>query len=708
MVEASSGDDVTAEEPPAESGREQRVTPLELFFDLVFVFAVTQVTAFLSHNPTWGGLLRGLLLLGVLWWAWSAYAWLTNTLDPEEGVVRLVMLAAVAAMLIVSLAAPHAYGSEALIFALAYLVVRVIHLVLFAIAGRGDHDLFLAVARHAPSATLGAGLLVAAAFLRGGPQLGLWGAALAIDYLGPALAGQMRGWRISPGHFVERFGQIVIIAFGESVVAIGVGIGVGIGGLTLDGALIGAALLGITVIATLWWSYFDWVVYVAQDRLIEATGVRRAILARDAYSYLHLPMVAGIVLFAFGLKEALPQATSPLSIVPALGLVGGVVVYLLAHIALRLRIGGGLGRGRPVAAVLLAATLAGAESIPGLATLGLVAAALTGLIAYEVLRHREERAHIRSRRDTFNTEGAQRLPSAHPETRPGVAVSSIDRGRGVQPQGARLTPSAHWTNGARTHPRSAPAPNRTAPEEETTMNITLNNGVEMPALGFGVFQTPPEQTIAAVVEALRVGYRLIDTAASYFNEREVGEGIRRAGIDRSETFIETKVWLSDYGYDETLHAFDKSAGKLGVDQIDLLLLHQAVPTDFDRTIQAYRALERPVRDPSRLRRHAHRVGAQLRLLRRCHRRGRRAAVLRDPYSRLPFRLERPCLASPHTKEHWRRRPAAPARRAGRPAQTGVTNRGPWGSPRRARGQSNGAERLSDPSMGTLGAGPRGR
>jgi len=123
------------------------------------------------------------------------------------------------------------------------------------------------------------------------------------------------------------------------------------------------------------------------------------------------------------------------------------------------------------------------------------------------------------------------------------------------------------------------------------MNVTLNNGVEMPALGFGVFQTPPETTAASVAEALRVGYRLIDTAASYFNEREVGEGIRRAGLDRSEVFVETKIWISDYGYDQTLHAFDKSAGKLGVERIDLLLLHQALPTDFDKTVGAYKALE---------------------------------------------------------------------------------------------------------------------
>lgn len=121
--------------------------------------------------------------------------------------------------------------------------------------------------------------------------------------------------------------------------------------------------------------------------------------------------------------------------------------------------------------------------------------------------------------------------------------------------------------------------------------ITLNNGVEMPALGFGVFQTPPDDTAVAVAEALRVGYRHIDTAAAYANERGVGDAIRQSGLNRSDLFIETKAWISDYGYDETLHAFDKSARKLGVEQIDLLILHQALPSDFDRTLAAYRALE---------------------------------------------------------------------------------------------------------------------
>src|SRR6266545_3071983 len=151
------------------------------------------------------------------------------------------------------------------------------------------------------------------------------------------MVGRMRGWRISPAHFVERFGLIIIIALGESIVAIGVGAA----GLSLDAGVIAAALLGLTVVACLWWSYFDWVIFVAQAALAEATGAARAALARDAYSYLHLPMVAGIVLFAFGLETTLHDASDPLPIVPAVGLCGGVALYMLAHVALRLRIGGG-------------------------------------------------------------------------------------------------------------------------------------------------------------------------------------------------------------------------------------------------------------------------------------------------------------------------------------------------------------------------------
>jgi low temperature requirement protein LtrA len=306
-------------------------------------------------------------------------------------------------MLVVSLAAPGAFGSDGVIFGVAYFVVRALNLLLYAIAGRGDRDQFRAVVRLVPTATLGAALLVVAGFLDGSAQLALWGAALAINYLG-ALLGHLRGWRVSPEHFVERFGLIVIIALGESIVAIGVGAA----GVPLDAGVIAAALLGVTVVACLWWSYFDWVVYVALARLAEATGVRRATLARDAYSYLHLPMVGGIVLFAFGLKTTLADVGGSLGIVPALGLCGGVALYLLAHVALRLRIGGGLGWGRPVATVLFLGLLPVATLMPALTALGLVAAVCVSLIVYEVVRHKESRAWIRSRRGAFTMEEAHR------------------------------------------------------------------------------------------------------------------------------------------------------------------------------------------------------------------------------------------------------------------------------------------------------------
>jgi low temperature requirement protein LtrA len=397
--------------------REHGVTRLELFFDLVFVFAITQVTSFLSHTPTWGGLLRGLLLLGALWWAWGAYAWLTNTLDPEEGAVRLAVLGAMAAMLVAALAVPGAFGRDGVTFGVAYFVVRALHLVLYSIAGRGDRDLFRAVVRMVPAWTLAPALLVVAGFLDGSGQLALWGAALAVDYLG-VLIGRMRGWRISPAHFVERFGLVIILALGESIVAIGVGAA----GLPLDAGVIAAALLGVAIAAALWWSYFDWAVYVAQAKLSEATGARRAAFARDAYSYLHLPMVAGIVLFAFGLETTLHDAASSLPTVPALGLVGGIALYLLAHVALRLRIGGtGVGRGRPIASLLLLGLLPVAREVPALTALGIVAAVCASLIGYEVLRHREARAWIRSHRGAFTLEEASRVePSRRRNRRPGA------------------------------------------------------------------------------------------------------------------------------------------------------------------------------------------------------------------------------------------------------------------------------------------------
>jgi low temperature requirement protein LtrA len=369
-----------------------RVTPLELFFDLLFVFAFTQVTGFLSDDPTWNGLLRGLLVLSVLWWTWAGYARLTNRLDPEEDLIRFVVLAAVAAMLVVSLALPTVFGAGGVVFAIGYFVLRSLHFVLARQATGADPEWRRTTLAVAPNAVLITAALLVASRVRGNAQLACWVLAALVAYVWPLL-GRAGGWEVSPEHFVERFGLVILIALGEAVVAVGAGAA----GLRLDARVLAAALLAMAVIACLWWAYFDWVVYVASRRLDDATGTARATLARDAYAYLHSAMVAGIVLFAYGVETALHHPASPLDPVPASALAGGVSLYFIAHVALRLRIGGGLGRGRPVAALAAAALAPVAVAVDPLVTLSILALVCVALIAYEVMRHRDDRATIRSR-----------------------------------------------------------------------------------------------------------------------------------------------------------------------------------------------------------------------------------------------------------------------------------------------------------------------
>jgi low temperature requirement protein LtrA len=372
------------------SAREERVTPLELFFDLVFVFAITQVTTLLSKDPTWAGLLRGLIVLAALWWAWAAYAWLTNTLNPEEGLVRIAMFVVMGAMLVCALAVPEAFGDHGVIFGVAYLVVRVMHLALYSLAARGDPDLLGAVLRMVPSSTISGFLILGAGFLEGKERTTLWVLALAIDYLG-VLVGRGQGWRLSPGHFVERHGLVVIIAIGESIVALGVSAS----GTPLTAGVITTALVGMTIATALWWTYFDWVAIVVEYRLRQETGTAQTTLARDAFSYLHFVMVAGIVLFAMSMKKALAHYDAHLAVVPATALCAGLGAYLLAHVLLRYRISGTIGRGRPAALIALLVFWPFADDVPALAALSVAAAVFVVLIAYEAIRYRESRFFIR-------------------------------------------------------------------------------------------------------------------------------------------------------------------------------------------------------------------------------------------------------------------------------------------------------------------------
>jgi low temperature requirement protein LtrA len=370
---------------------DERVTPLELFFDLVFVLAITQCTALMAAHPTWEGLAEGVLVLAMLWWAWVGYAWLTSVVDPEEGSVRLAIFVAMAALLVAALCVPRAFGANGLEFAIAYAIVRVAQIALFNVASRDDPQLRHSILTGLVGSTAtGAALLVTASFTDGALQLGLWALALVLDMSGPLFFG-VEGWKLVPGHFAERHGLIVLIALGESIVAIGVG-----ANHSVDAGVIGAAVLGTILAAALWWMYFDVVALVAARRLARAAvGREQNALARDAYSFLHLPMIVGIVLVALGMKKTLAHVEDPLKIVPDFALLGGVAIYLLAHVAFRYRGGRTLSRRRLFLALGVLALVPVGVELPALATLGILAGLLVGLIAYETHSYGESRARIR-------------------------------------------------------------------------------------------------------------------------------------------------------------------------------------------------------------------------------------------------------------------------------------------------------------------------
>jgi low temperature requirement protein LtrA len=367
-----------------------QVMPLELFFDLVFVLAITQCTTLMSHDTTWGGLGHGILILALLWWSWVAYSWLTSVFDPEEGGVRIALFAAMAAFLIAAICEPEAFDGLALEFAIAYAAVRAAHIALFLIASRDDPGFRRSTLGLAVGTGLGVGLLIAGAFLDPGPRALVWGLALLVDMGEPYLFGS-EGWHLVPGHFAERHGLILIIALGESIVAIGVG-----AGAEMSWGIAGAAALGIAIAAALWWMYFDVVALVSARRLASAPeGRTRNELARDSYSYIHFLMVAGIILAALGLKKTLGQVDEPLETVPAFALLAGVALYLLGLVAFRLRHVKTINRRRFGLALVLVALLPAATELPALATLAIVGALLWILVTVETRGYGESRMQVR-------------------------------------------------------------------------------------------------------------------------------------------------------------------------------------------------------------------------------------------------------------------------------------------------------------------------
>jgi low temperature requirement protein LtrA len=382
------------------------VTPLELFFDLVFVFALTQVTAFMADELSWHGILRGVLVTTLLWWAWTAYAWLANVVSAEERPLKLAILTAMSAMFVLALCIPEAFDDAPgglrgpVVLAVCYLVVRLMHFLMFLIISREDAALRAQVLRFAPSVVASGVVLLVASQFEGWLQTGLWLLALVADYVGTALAG-FSGWRVpAPRHFSERHGLIIIVALGESIVAIGVGVAQE----PISWVIIAASVLGLVLASAMWWAYFDVSALLGEHALASEPVETRARLARNAYSFAHLPLAVGILLVAFGLKEVLlyvsdsshHSLTDPLPSVALAALVGGVIIYLLGHVIFKWLTVRTISIVRLAAAAALLLAIPLIAPLPALAQLAVVAFVVTCAVLVESVVFAESRRKIRA------------------------------------------------------------------------------------------------------------------------------------------------------------------------------------------------------------------------------------------------------------------------------------------------------------------------
>ena len=376
---------------------EQKSTTLELFFDLVFVFAITQLSHSLLGHLTVTGAAKTLFLLLVVWWAWTYTTWMTNFMDPDSITVRVVLMATMLASLLMAIAIPAAFGGRAWIFALAYVVLQV---------GRNAFVVWASPAGSAVRNTFASILVwsiasgvpyIAGGFLSGGTRVAVWLAALAIDFAGPALLYRVPGlrrvvtddWEIDSGHFSERFQLFIIIALGESIVITGATAS----NLQIDLARATAIAVAFVGSAALWWLYFSYVAEIATRRLAQSD--ERGRLARDAYTYLHLPIVAGIIVSAVGDEIIIAQPGRALHAPELIALASGPMLYLAGHLLFRLRMAGSMSTKRLVGVIAIGGCGILGVVLPALAVGTLIAAVLVALIVAETRtaqRYRRARA----------------------------------------------------------------------------------------------------------------------------------------------------------------------------------------------------------------------------------------------------------------------------------------------------------------------------
>jgi low temperature requirement protein LtrA len=376
-------------------GEEQRATTLELFYDLVFVFAITQISHLLLVHLSWEGVGQSLVVLLAVWWSWNYTTWVTNELDPESIIVRLLVIGLMLASLLMAIAIPEAFGERALLFAGAYVAIQVgRHLFLtFAAAGRGT------VERARAGAILtwfvAAGVLwIAGALADGTARTLLWVTAIAVDYAAPFTQFWIPGrprlspqtWQVQVSHFAERFQLFIIIALGESIVITGATTS----GLELDAARLAAFTVAFLGSAAMWWLYFNYVARIAERRLELAAN--RTVLARDAYAYLHAVMVAGVIVAAVGDELAIAHPTEELPGREVAAVVAGPALYLVAHALFRLRMAGTISWKRLGGGIACVAAGALGGVVSGLVLATLVTAILIAVIAAEQVSGARRRA----------------------------------------------------------------------------------------------------------------------------------------------------------------------------------------------------------------------------------------------------------------------------------------------------------------------------